>query len=65
MLFFGKRVARQADEKAKEAVKIKRSTTRKIQKAEDSVSNLHSLLKANGITLRIHIATGGDHRGGN
>lgn len=62
MLFFGKHAAEQADKKAEEAVRIKASTTNKINKASDSVNNLHSLLKANGITLRIHIATGGDLR---
>lgn len=64
MLFFGKRAAQEADKKAEEAVRIKTSTTTKIQKASNSVGNLHALLAANGITLKIHIATGGDHRNG-
>jgi hypothetical protein len=41
---------------------IKRETHKKIQTAAQATESLNSLLRANGITLNISIATGGHHR---
>lgn len=42
---------------------ITHETHQKIQQANNAAKNLNSLLKANGITLNISIATGGHDRG--
>lgn len=42
---------------------IKQDTHDKIQQAEDAAKGLNTLLRANGITLNISIATGGHTRG--
>lgn len=62
MLFFGKRAVQEADELAKKVEVIKKKNTRKFHDAEDSAGSLHELLRKNGITLRIYVATGGDKR---
>lgn len=62
MLFFGKETVREADRLDEKAGQIKRANMKKFNKFEASTVRLHKLLKANGITLRIHIATGGDGR---
>lgn len=64
MLFFGKRAVKEADKLAREAERIKDANTRKFHDAEDSAGTLHDLLKRNGITLRIYVATGGDKHHG-
>lgn len=62
MLFFGKKAVREANEMAEKVEEIKLANTKKLDKAEASSDRLHKLLEANGITLRIYIATGGDRR---
>lgn len=64
MLFFGKKAVREANELGEEADKLKKANFKKMDKTEASTGRLYELLKANGISLRIHIATGGDHRHG-
>lgn len=61
MVFFGNKALKESEAKAREAERIKKATTKSIKKTQDSVGTLHDLLKANGITLGIHIATGGKH----
>lgn len=60
MVFFGKRAAQEAEALNKEVERIKAENSRRIDKVTDSSDKLHKLLKANGITLQIYIATGGD-----
>ena len=62
MLFFGKRAMREAETIDKKVEQIKNANTKKLAKAEASTDRLQKLLEANGITLRIYIATGGDRR---
>lgn len=60
MLFFGRHAVQEAEELAKKADRIKAENKKRIDKVTDKSDNLHKLLKANGITLRVYIATGGD-----
>jgi hypothetical protein len=60
MLFFGRRAVKEAEQLAKEADILKAENKKRIDKVTDKSDNLHKLLKANGITLRVYIATGGD-----
>lgn len=60
MIFFGKRAAQQAEALDVEVERLKAQNNEKISKVTSSSDRLHKLLKANGITLRIYIATGGD-----
>lgn len=62
MILFGKRAVREAEQVEKEVKKLKAQNVEKISKATDSSARLHALLKADGITLKIYIATGGDKR---
>lgn len=60
MIWFGRHAAEEAEELEKEVDRIKAQNTRKIKSATAKTDNLHRLLKANGITLQVFIATGGD-----
>lgn len=62
MIFFGKRAVNKAAALDKEVEKLKAENIKRIDKVTDSSTRLHSLLKSNGITLRIYVATGGDKR---
>lgn len=62
MILFGKRAVRKAEEVDKEVERLKAQNTKSINKVTDSSARLHNLLKSNGITLRIYVATGGDKR---
>lgn len=62
MMFFGKRAVRKAADLDKEVEKLKAENVKRIDKVTSSSTRLHSLLKSNGITLRIYVATGGDKR---
>lgn len=42
---------------------INRESTEMLNNAEEKARRHNELLKRNGVTLRIYIATGGDHRG--
>lgn len=64
MLFFGKNTVKKAEETARKADRINEDTQKKINDAEDKSRTLHDLLEANGITLRIYIAKGGDRHNG-
>lgn len=44
-----------------EVVKLKSEAHRTAAQADRDIKKLNKLLTANGITLRIHIATGGRH----
>lgn len=44
---------------SKEVSKLQKKTHRSADKAEQDIQRLNELLKANGITFRIHIATKG------
>lgn len=44
-----------------EITQIKRKGHRTIDKADKEITKVNNLLKANGITLKIHIASGGHH----
>lgn len=60
MIFFGRQTVKEAEEIGHEADKIKAENKKRIDTVTDKSDNLHRLLKANGITLRVYIATGGD-----
>lgn len=45
-----------------EVDKLKRRTHQTAEKADEDITKLNDLLRANGITLNISIATGGHHR---
>jgi hypothetical protein len=62
MILFGKRAVRDAKALELEVNKLKAQNVKKIDKATDSSKRLHDLLKSNGISLRIYVATGGDKR---
>ncbi len=62
MIFFGKRAMKEAEALDETIEKLKAQNTKKIVKSTASSDRLHKLLEANGITLRIYIATGGDRR---
>ncbi len=62
MIIFGKRAVRKAETLAKEAEKLNKADLRKIDDARLSAKRLKALLEANGISLRVYIATGGDKR---
>ena len=62
MIFFGKGAVRKAEDLNKEVERLKAQNTKRIDKVTDSSTRLHQLLKNNGISLRIYVATGGDHR---
>jgi hypothetical protein len=62
MTLFGKRALRKAEDLDKEVNRLKAQNTESINKVTDSSARLHQLLKSNGITLRIYVATGGDKR---
>lgn len=62
MLFFGKRAVKKAEDIGKEVEHIKRANTKKMDQASQSTNRLKKLLEADGITLRVYIATGGDRR---
>lgn len=42
---------------------LKQQTHRKVEEANESITKLNALLRANGITLDISIATGAHRRG--
>jgi hypothetical protein len=60
MIFFGRRAVEEANEIAKEADLLKAENKRRVDKVTEKSDNLHKLLAANGITLKVYIATGGD-----
>lgn len=66
-LFWKRRAHIEADSKTKEAssnevTKLNRQTHQTADQANRDINKLNDLLRANGITLKIHIASGG-HRG--
>jgi hypothetical protein len=44
-------------------VEQKRKTHKAVAEADQSIKNVNQLLRANGITLQISVATGGTRRG--
>ena len=44
-----------------EAIQLKKKTKKVAEKTTTDIDRLNKLLKANGITLKIHIAAGGHH----
>lgn len=62
MTIFGRQTIRESEEIGLKAEKIKQSNARRLDKLEVSSTRLHRLLLADGITLRVYIATGGDRR---
>jgi hypothetical protein len=44
-----------------EVIKLKNKTKQSVVKTKKDIDRLNKLLKANGITLRIHIATKGNN----
>jgi len=50
-----------AEQSSIEVTAIKRKTKQTTQQTAKDIDRLNKLLKANGITLKIHIAAGGHH----
>lgn len=61
MLFFNKKHEPITVETPKEVVLAKTRAKKASEKASTNTKQLKELLLANGITLKIHIATGGKH----
>lgn len=69
MLWFKQKKQKQAmqcehdNQSSIEVVEMKSKVHQSAAQSKRDIDKLNKLLKANGITLRIHIATGGGHRG--
>lgn len=68
MLLFNRKKSRVQTEKLDDKLSVdvenvKRETHQTIHSADLATKRLNRLLKANGITLKIHIAAGGNHGG--
>ena len=50
-----------AEQSSIEVVALKRKTNKTAKQTSKNIDRLNKLLKANGITLKIHIATKGGH----
>ena len=66
MLWFNHRICKEDKEAHEvkstiEAVQLKKKTKKVADKTTTDIDRLNKLHKANGITLKIHIAAGGHH----
>lgn len=52
---------KQDNASSQQVVQLKSQAHQTAAKADKDIQRLNSLLKANGITLKIHIASGGHH----